>query len=169
MIYVFTGNGKGKTSAALWTAMRMVAQGKRVAGVQFYKEARWPTAVQRIEKKFKNFELYLSGKGFFKLPTDHATPQMHRKAATAGLARAEKLLKKVDLLILDEINNAVSDKLIDLNQLTNLIDKRGKTHVILTGRKADKKIIKMADLVTSMQKIKHPFDKGIKAVKGLDY
>ncbi len=169
LVYVFTGDGKGKTSAALWTAMRMVAYGKRVAVVQFYKEARWPTAVQKIEKKFENFELYLSGKGFFKLPTDHATPQMHRKAAVAGLVRAEKLLKKVGLLILDEVNNAISDKLVDLNQLTNLIDKRGKTHVILTGRKADKRIVEMADLVTNMQKIKHPFDRGKKAVKGLDY
>ena len=71
--------------------------------------------------------------------------------------------------MLDEVNNAVHDKLIDLIDLINLISKRGKTHLILTGRNADKKMIELADLVTEMTKIKHPFDKGIKAVKGLDY
>jgi len=70
---------------------------------------------------------------------------------------------------LDEVNNAVKDKLIDLNYLIKLIGKRGKTHLILTGRGASRRVLEGADLVTEMKKIKHPFDKGIKAVKGLDY
>ncbi len=91
------------------------------------------------------------------------------QAAEAALKQAEKLLDKVDVLILDEVNNAVKDKLIDLNRLTEIIEKRGKTHLILTGRGARPEIIELADLVTEMKKIKHPFDKGQKAIKGLDY
>ena len=70
---------------------------------------------------------------------------------------------------MDEVNNAVNDKLINLDYLTDLIKKRDKTHLILTGRGARPEVIKLANLVTEMKKIKHPFDKGQKAVKGLDY
>ncbi len=140
-----------------------------MAAVQWYKEAAWPTAEQKIGKKLPNFKVYLMGKGFYKLPTDHATPQMHRRAATAGLRQAKQLIDKVDVLILDEVNNAVSDGLIDLIDLIDLISKRGKTHIIITGRKAHKNLIAEADLVTEMKNIKHPFDQGKKAVKGLDY
>ena len=169
LVYVFTGDGKGKTSAAFWTGVRAALRGMRVAVIQWYKEARWPTAEQGIGKKLKNFKVYLTGKGFYKLPTDHATPQMHRQAAAAGLKQAEKLMGKVDVLILDEVNNAVADGLIDLIDLIDLMTKRGKTHIIITGRKAHKSIIDIADLVTEMKKVKHPFDQGKKAVKGLDY
>ena len=75
----------------------------------------------------------------------------------------------MDLLILDEINNAVKDKLIDLTALIDLISKRGQTHLILTGRGATRRVLEGADLVTEMKKVKHPFDQGKKAVKGLDY
>lgn len=169
LIYVFTGEGKGKTSAAFWTGVRAVLSGMRVAAVQWYKEAAWPTAEQEISQKLPNFKVYLMGKGFYKLPTDHATPQMHRQAAAAGLRQAEQLIDKVDMLILDEVSNAVADGLINLIDLINLISKRGKTHIIITGRNAHKEIIELADLVTEMKKIKHPFDQGKKAVKGLDY
>ncbi|AKM78865.1 TPA: cob(I)yrinic acid a,c-diamide adenosyltransferase [Candidatus Beckwithbacteria bacterium] len=169
LVYVFTGDGKGKTSAAFWTGVRLAARGKKVAAVQFYKEARWPTAEQDISKKFKNFKVYLSGKGFYKLPTDHAKPAEHKQAAEAGLKKAAELIGKVDLLILDEINNAVKDKLIDLTALIDLISKRGQTHLILTGRGATRRVLEGADLVTEMKKVKHPFDQGKKAVKGLDY
>lgn len=169
LVYVFTGDGKGKTSAAFWTGVRAALRGMKVAAIQWYKERRWPTAEQEVGKKFKNFKIYLMGKGFYKLPTDHATPQMHRQAAAAGLRQAEQLIDKVDMLILDEVNNAVKDRLIDLIDLIDLISKRGRTHIIITGRKAHKSVIEIADLVTEMKKIKHPFEKGKRAVKGLDY
>lgn len=180
-MYVFTGDGKGKTSAALWTGMRAVVKGERVAVVQFYKEARWPTAEQKLPALLKSiksikssigsFEVFMSGAGFYKLPTDHATPVEHRKAAQAGFRKAEQLVKsqKYFLVILDEVNNALKDNLIDLSALIDLISNRGKTHLVLTGRNAHRRIIGLADLVTEMKKVKHPFDKGIKAVEGLDY
>lgn len=182
LIYVFTGDGKGKTSAAFWTGVRAALAGMKVAVVQWYKESRWPTAEQMLPavlagskgrksstSSIGSFEVYLMGKGFYKLPTDHATPQMHRQAAAAGLRQAEQLIDKVDMLILDEVNNAVSDGLIDLIDLIDLISKRGKTHIIITGRNASAELVEAADLVTEMKKIKHPFDQGKRAVKGLDY
>jgi cob(I)alamin adenosyltransferase len=169
LVYVFTGDGKGKTSAALGVAVRAALTGMKVAIVQWYKEKRWPIAEHKLGKYIKNIQIYPLGSGFYQLPTDHATPKEHQQAAEAALKQAEKLISKVDVLVLDEVNNAVRDKLINLDHLTNLIKKRGQTHLILTGRGAVKKIIELADLVTEMKKIKHPFDKGQKAVKGLDY
>lgn len=169
LVYVFTGDGKGKTSAALGVAVRAALSGMKVAIVQWYKEKRWPIAEHKIGKFIKNIKIYPLGSGFYKLPTDHATPIQHKQAAEAALRQAEKFLGKVDVLVLDEINNAVKDKLINLNDLMDLISKRGKTHLILTGRGASGRVLEVADLVTEMKKIKHPFDKGMKAVKGLDY
>ena len=165
LVYVFTGDGKGKTSAALGIVVRAIAAGKKVGWVSWYKEKVLPTRMF-LEGKL---EMYAIGKGFYKLPGDKATPEEHKQAAAAALKQAEKLLKSVDVLVLDEVNNAVHDKLIDLNHLINLINKRGKTHLILTGRNACPELCERADLVTEMKKVKHPFDKGIKAVRGLDY
>lgn len=164
LVYVFTGDGKGKTSAALGVAVRAVCSGMKVGWVSWYKEKVLPTRF--LEGKL---EMYAIGKGFYKLPGDNASLPQHKSAANKALKQAEKLMKKVDVLVLDEVNNAVKDKLIDIRQLTNLINKRGKTHLILTGRSACPELVEQADLVTEMKKIKHPFDKGIKAVKGLDY
>ena len=167
LIYVFTGDGKGKTSAALGVAVRAALSGMKVGWVSWYKEKKWP--ISEMKLKLKNLKMYWLGEGFYKLPTDHASPDQHKEAAKAALTQAEKLINKVDVLVLDEVNNAVNDKLIDLNHLTSLIAKREETHLILTGRGAARRVLAGADLVTEMKKIKHPFDKGKKAVKGLDY
>lgn len=164
LVYVFTGDGKGKTSAALGVAVRAVCAGMKVGWVSWYKKKVLPTRLDLV-----GLEMYAIGKGFYKLPGDKVMPEEHKQAAAAALKQAEKLLKTVDVLVLDEVNNAVSDKLINLKQVIDLINKRGKTHLILTGRGACPELCERADLVTVMKKIKHPFDKGIKAVRGLDY
>ena len=164
LVYVFTGEGKGKTSAALGVAVRAVCAGMKVGWVSWYKEKVLPTRLDLV-----GLEMYAMGKGFYKLPGDKVMPEEHKQAAAAALKQAEKLLKTVDVLVLDEVNNAVSDKLINLKQVIDLINKRGKTHLILTGRGACPELVEAADLVTEMKKVKHPFDRGIKAVKGLDY
>ncbi len=174
LVYVFTGDGKGKTSAALGVAMRAVGQGKRAAMVQWYKEKSWTIGEHRLPELLKQplFEIYPMGQGFYKLPTDHATPKQHGQAAKAALNLAKDLLsinQQLFLLVLDESLNAVNDKLIQLNQLIELISHRGPTHIILTGRHAPKKLIDLADLVTEMKNLKHPYQKGKKAVLGLDY
>jgi cob(I)alamin adenosyltransferase len=190
MVYVFTGDGKGKTSAAIGVGVRAALSGKKVAMVSWYKSKDWDVSEYKLPEKIKNFKIYILGKGFFIKDSrfrlketdikispltgggsvvDRISKKGHKKAADAALKKARELTGKVDLLILDEVNNAINDKLIDLIDLINLISKRGKTHLVLTGRGADKKIINLADLVTEMKKIKHPFDRGIKAVRGLDY
>lgn len=162
---MFTGEGKGKTSAALGVAVRAVCSGMKVGWVSWYKEKVLPSR-SVLEGRL---EMYAMGKGFYKLPGDNASLPQHKSAAKKALELAKKLMKTVDVLILDEVNNAVSDKLINLKQVIDLINKRGKTHLILTGRGACPELCERADLVTEMKKIKHPFDKGQKAVRGLDY
>ncbi len=169
LVYVFTGSGKGKTSAAIGVGVRAALSGMRVAMVCWYKESRWQISELKITNKIRNFKIYLSGKGFYKLPTDHATEKEHRIAAGEALDKAKSLLGKVDVLILDEVNNAMSDKLVKVAEVLKLIKSRGATHLVLTGRNAPKTVVRLADLVTDMQKVKHPFDKGMKAVKGLDF
>ncbi|OIP03419.1 hypothetical protein AUK18_02080 [Candidatus Beckwithbacteria bacterium CG2_30_44_31] len=165
LVYVFTGEGKGKTSAALGVAVRAVCSGMKVGWVSWYKEKVLPARMFLAGK----LEMYAIGKGFYNLPGDNASLPQHKSAANKALEQAKKLMKTVDVLILDEVNNAVHDKLIKVKQVIDLINKRGKTHLVLTGRGACPELVERADLVTEMRKIKHPFDKGIKAVKGLDY
>ena len=169
MVYVFTGEGKGKTSAALGVGVRAALRGMEVGMVQWYKEKRWPVGEHKIEERISNFKVYALGSGFYKLPTDHATPKEHKQAAEEALKKAGELIDKLDVLILDEINNAVKDKLVKEEDLLRLLEKRGKTHVILTGRRAARRVLAGADLVTECKKIKHPFDKGVKAIRGLDF
>ncbi len=166
LVYIFTGDGKGKTSAALGTAVRVVASGKKVAMVQWYKSEAW--GISEHQLKLPHFIIYPMGEGFYyKDKGDNPVP--HQQAAEAALKQAVTLCPQVDVLILDEINNAVSDELLSVDQVKQFIIKRGKTHLVLTGRNAHPDIVAMADLVTEMKKIKHPYDQGKLAVKGLDF
>ena len=175
--------------------MRAVGHGKRAAMIQWYKEesgirsqrsgvntGAWLIGEHQLPELLKRplFEIYPMGRGFYKLPTDHATLKQHKQAATEALKLAENLLNSshfshsnhsghLFLLVLDEVLNAVSDKLISQISLIRLISQRGSTHIILTGRAAPPELIAAADLVTEMKNVKHPFDSGRKAVFGLDY
>lgn len=194
LVYVFTGDGKGKTSAALGVAMRAVGNGMRVAWVAWYKEALWKISEYELPDLVgkDRFQMHLLGKGFRirsqregiksqgklkmaavgkqgQVVVDHASEEEHRQAALAAFEKARELMNTVNVLVLDEVNNAVNEGLLDLSDLVDLLSKREKTHVVLTGRNADKKIIELADLVTEMKKTKHPYDQGKLAVKGLDF
>lgn len=185
LVYIFTGDGKGKTSAALGTAIRALAAGLKVAMIQWYKDPDWKISDHEISALLnkdaqKRFILLAQGQGFYiktktaplttgQIVIDKTTPQHHKQAATQALTEAHRLISQVDVLILDEINNAVADQLIDLKEIQNLLEVRGSTHVILTGRNAHPALIERADLVTSMNKMKHPYDQGKLAIKGLDY
>lgn len=169
LIYVFTGEGKGKTSAALGVAVRAGLKGMKVGIVQWYKEKRWPIAEHKIGEKLDNIQIFPLGSGFYQLPTDHASQSEHQQAAEAALKQARELMGKVDVLILDEVINAIGDGLVESKGVMELLGKRGKTHMILTGRGASQELIEVADLVTECKKIKHPFDTGKMAVSGLDY
>lgn len=178
MIYVFEGNGKGKTSAALGVAVRMLLLGKKVVWISWFKEESWKTAEMNLPKVFENnLRMYWMGKGFYGGPLDKDTPEEHKKSAAEALNLARMILNKKevvggiepDLLVLDEIVKAENEELLKLSDILDLIKRRGKTHLILTGHKAPKILVDEADLVTQMKKIKHPYDRGILAVRGLDF
>jgi cob(I)alamin adenosyltransferase len=172
MVYVFTGDGKGKTSAALGVTVRAVCNEMKVGWVSWYKGGKWPISEKKLPLKIKpegRLKMYWLGEGFYKLPTDKATPEEHKRAASQALKKAEELLGKVEVLVLDEVNKAIEDGLIEVKEVVDLINKRGQVHLILTGRGRDKRIVEAADLVTEMKKIKHPFGKGVRVVKGLDF
>ena len=186
LLYIFTGDGKGKTSAALGVALRACCANLKVAWVAWYKQASWQTCESNIAKLLP-IDVFLLGKGFHlktkikelkikKLKTegiivDLASETEHKLAAQTALAKAVELLRseKYDVLICDEINNALYEKLISLKSVKALIGLRKKTHLVLTGRNAHPDIIALADLVTDMKKVKHPYDQGIPALEGLDF
>lgn len=185
MVQVYTGNGKGKTTAAIGQAIRAIGDGKKVLLIQFIKSSKWQSGEDIALKKFKgHFKLLKGGLGFLKsssvkgknIPKDVKIPDIpfakHQEAAkkTLDFAKKEILSKKWDLVILDEINVALYFKLIKLNEFLTLIKKMPKTvDLILTGRNAPKKLIAVADLVTEMKEIKHYYKKGIKLRKGIEY
>lgn len=177
MVYVFYGDGKGKTSAALGVSLRMLLRGKKVEWISWYKEKKWDTSEMLLPLKFrKNLKMYWTGKGFYGGPMDNDTLDGHKKAATRAITIAKRILlgKKgpggmVDLLVLDEVLKAVSDGLLNLKDLLDVVKERGETHLILTGHVCQSEVEEMADLVTEMKKIKHPYDKGVLAISGLDF
>jgi len=184
LVYVFTGEGKGKTSAALGVATRSLLLGKKVVWVAFYKQESWGLAEAKLKDKFPNLTMEFVGKGFRigkktapvgnqgHVVVDSASEEEHKAAAIKGLDRVkEKLAEKPFLLVMDEVLNAVSEGLLDEKDVLNVIDQRGETHVILTGRVgvSARMILAGADLVTECKKIKHPYDSGKLAVRGLDF
>jgi cob(I)alamin adenosyltransferase len=185
LLYVFEGDGKGKTSAALGVAVRMLSLGKKVVWISWFKSLEWPISESRLPKYFgSKLKMYWMGKGFFiksekskklaggAVAMDKCSQEDHLKAARKGLALALKKLKQVrppELLILDELIRAVSEGLLTEREVIELIKNRGTTHLVVTGHRASKEILKEADLVTKMEKVKHPYDKQRLAVRGLDY
>ena len=176
MILVYTGDGKGKTSAALGNVFRALGHGWRVLVIQFFK-GDWPVIFGELEsaKLHPKLEILQLGKGFVKIMGDKKPLSEHKAAAVDAMKMArEKIFSgEYDLVVLDEVNYAIDYldvKLIDLKDLIEIMEKKPeKTHLILTGRNAKKEIIEKADLVTEMKEIKHPFQKGIQALKGIDY
>jgi len=174
---VYTGNGKGKTSAALGAAMRALGHGWRVLIIQFFK-GDWPVVYGELElakKLYPQFEVLQLGRGFVKIMGDKKPFEEHVEAAqqALNLTRERMLSGQYDLIILDEVIYALGYldfKLIDLSDVLQLIrEKPPQMHLILTGRNAPPEIIEAADLVTEMMEIKHPMKKGIPAQQGIDY
>jgi len=169
LVQVYTGDGKGKTSAAFGLALRAVGRGLKVYIVQFIKGG-FDYGELYVVNKLPNLTLKAFGRGLF---VTHKPPD---EVDVALAEEAFKLAKEVvesgeyDMVILDEINVALSLKLISLEKVLDLI-KRKPEHVelILTGRYAPKEIIEAADLVTEMREIKHPYRKGCPARMGIDY
>ena len=173
MIYVFTGPGKGKTTSAIGQAIRALGQKKKVLMVQFIKSPDFLSGEDRIISRFgQKFQLFKGGKGFVKILGDKFSFKEHKIAAKKTLAKAKKAIfsKEFDLIILDEINVALSLKLISKKEVLKILKKAPENlDLILTGRGCPKEIIEMADLVTEFKEIKHPFQRGVLAKPGSEY
>ncbi len=167
-VQIYTGNGKGKTTAALGAALRAVGHGKRVVMIQFLKGRLYGelAAVDRIEGL--TIEQY--GRDEFVDPKNPASVDV--ELAQKGWARVHEMVsdEKLDMLILDEVNVAVSFGLIPLPEVIELLkNKPPRLELILTGRYAPDELIELADTVTEMREVRHHYQKGIRARKGIEY
>lgn len=178
VVIVYTGEGKGKTTASLGLMTRILGNRGRVAFIQFIKY--WGVSehvfIRDIQSLFKDqLYFYKGGKGFYKageLSEQHISEEQHHQAARDTYAEALKCVSSgvYDLVICDEVNNAVHDGLVSKKQLKALIDSRApNTSLCLTGRDFPKELLKDVDIATDMKKLKHHFDNKFLANKGIDY
>lgn len=171
LIVVHTGNGKGKTTAALGLGLRAWGQGFKVLIVQFIKGSWKYGELHAAERMGPDFVIRPMGEGFVKGAQGEALTD-HQCAAAEALqaAKLEILADKWDMIILDEINYALKFELVSLAEVLELLAlKPDSLHMVLTGRDANQAIIDRADLVTEMTEIKHPYKQGIKAQKGIEF
>lgn len=178
VVIVYTGDGKGKTSASLGLMTRALGNNWGVAFIQFIKywgvsEHIFIRDIQDIYKEQLYF--YKGGKGFYKageLSPDHITEKQHKEAANETYQEAMHAASsgKYQLVICDEINNAVNDGLLSKNHLKDLfLKKHAKTSLCLTGRNFPNSLLRHVDIATDMTKLKHHFDDKFLANKGIDY
>ena len=172
LIIVNTGPGKGKTTAALGTALRAVGQGLRVLMVQFIKGS-WHYGELDAAKILGDERLKIMpmGRGFVKVGAEKPDPEDVRLAEDAwNFASSEILSGQYEMVILDEINYAISYKMLTPEAVVETLKRKPEMlHVILTGRNAHPALIEIADLVTEMREVKHPYQKGILAQRGIEY
>jgi cob(I)alamin adenosyltransferase len=178
VVIVYTGEGKGKTSAALGLLVRALGTRWNVAFIQFIKH--WGVGehvfLRDIQPLYKDqLYFYKGGKGFYKagdLSEKHITEAQHKQAAKETYEEALKAVKsgKYDLVICDEINNALHDALLTESQVVELINhKAPTTSLCFTGRNFPKKLLKHVDIATNMTKVKHHFDVKFLANRGIDF
>lgn len=168
MILIYTGNGKGKTSACVGQAVRAHGQGLRVAFGQFMKQP-GQAGEQKVLAELLGERFFVSGgKGFFRR---EETRDQHREAALSVLAWAEGMLGSVDMLVLDESIYALGSKLLLESELKAIIAvaREKNFHLVLAGRNAPQWLVSEADLVTEMGEIKHPYAEGHTAMKGIEF
>ena len=167
-IHVYTGNGKGKTTSAFGLSLRAVGAGKTVFFAQFVKGKTY-SEIEAVQKFIPNITIKQYGLGCFieKNPTPADI-----NAAEEGLKEVSSVIRsgKYDMVVLDEANIAVYFKLFSVDDLITVIqNKTDVTEIIITGRYAPKELIEIADLVTEMKEIKHYYNKGVEARKGIEY
>ena len=175
LILVNTGNGKGKTTAALGVVLRAVGQGFKVLILQFIKSGNGYGELAGLAKLGDQVEIRSMGKGFIYYKRDEvgeAELSRHKEAVqVAWRTLVEEVNSdKWDLIVMDEINNAINYELINVHSVVEMLKNKPKRlHVVLTGRYAKPEIIDMADTVTEMKVVKHAYEKGIKAAKGIEF
>ena len=168
IVLLNTGHGKGKSSAAFGVMSRGWARGWKVAVVQFIKGGKWKTGERKLADHL-GIEWHTLGDGFTWESTD--LDETMAKGQHAWSVAADKLGSgDYDLLILDELTYAVKYGWVAADEVAAAIrDRAPKTSVVMTGRDAADELVEVADTVTEMRKVKHAYDQGIKAIKGIEY
>jgi cob(I)alamin adenosyltransferase len=171
LIIVNTGPGKGKTTAAMGTALRAVGNGMKVLMLQFLKGSWHYGELDAVKAFGDNFIMKQLGRGFVKVGGAETDPEDIRMVEEAWQESREAILSgKWDLVILDEINYAISYGMLDPERVVETLKQKPEmVHVILTGRNAHAKIVEVADTVTEMRQVKHAYEAGILAQRGIEY
>jgi len=170
LIIIFTGNGKGKTTAAVGTALRAAGQGLQVLIIQFIKKEK-SGEILAIEKHFKeNLDIFTMGKGF--LWDKNIPPELHKKKASEAFTLLKFAIKsqKYQLIILDEISLAINYGFIPVEEVINLLLTRpSELHIIMTGRSFPSRLKALAHTLTEFKELKHHYFFGYKNIKGIDF
>jgi len=172
LVIVYTGGGKGKTTAALGIVLRAVGYKYNVCMIQFIKGSWHYGELDSFKRLEPEFELIPAGKGFVGIIDDKSPKEEHKQIANQAIEMSREKIQsgKYDVVILDEINYAINLELVEAKDVIDLIKSKPESvNLVLTGNHARKEIIDLADLVTEMKEIKHPFQQGIKAKKGIDF
>jgi len=181
LVHIITGDGKGKTTSSLGLAMRAVGNSLKVHMVQFLKSGVTGElfsskklgfeieqfGVDVVRARQKNLQEFIDKTGKFIFQPD----ELEKEAALLGFEHAKNIIKsgEYDLVILDEINCVLDKGLIPINEVIELIKNHGNTEIVFTGRDAPEELYEYADYVSEVKRIKHPWQKGIKARKGIEY
>jgi cob(I)alamin adenosyltransferase len=169
LVQVFTGDGKGKTTAAIGTVIRALGHGLKVY-IAFFMKGEYPYGEREILSKLPGVTLEGFGSEEF-IDPENIKPE-ERKAAQDALAASRRAMLggEYDLVVLDEVNVAVYFKLLEVGEVLELIEEKPEgVELILTGRQADRELVRVADLVTECLKIKHPYDSGVEGREGFEY
>jgi len=172
LVVVITGNGKGKTTTALGIAVRACGHNLRTCIIQFMKGDIYAGEWDGIKKMNCGVELISTGKGFCGIQGNPYPFKEHRENAQEAIQLARQKMEsgELDILILDEINNALSLHLVDLEQVLKVIRRKPpRMHLVLTGRDAHPQVIELADTVSEINEIKHAYRRGIEPQPGIDY
>jgi cob(I)alamin adenosyltransferase len=172
LVIVYTGGGKGKTTAALGMALRAVGYNHKICMIQFIKGSWHYGEIDSSKRLGPEFEIIAAGKGFVGIIDDNSPKKEHEEVAKDAIRFCKEKIQsgKYDIIILDEVNYAINLGLIDVNDVLELIKTKPLgLNIVLTGNYAAPEVIALADLVTEMKEIKHPFRNGKKAKKGIDF
>ncbi len=172
LVVVITGYGKGKTTAALGIAVRACGHGMKVCIIQFMKGDLYAGEWDGIRRMNCDIELHATGKGFCGIQGNPYPWAEHRANAqdAIDLVHEKMASGRFDIMILDEINNALKLRLVDLEQVLDILRRKPPLmHLILTGRNAHPDVIELADTVSEINEIKHAYRKGIEPQPGIDY
>jgi cob(I)alamin adenosyltransferase len=171
LILINTGAGKGKTTAAMGTALRAVGNGMRVLMLQFLKGSWHYGELDSTQAFGQNFVLKQMGRGFVKVGGAETDPEDIRMVEAAWAEAREAILSgEWDMVVLDEINYAIGYGMLDPAEVAETLRNRPEmVHVILTGRNAHPTLVELADTVTEMREVKHAYQKGILAQRGIEF